>query len=348
MLCFEYPQLDLFDVPDATPRQLTATEAKQELIAFTFLISVFERAYLMYHDQSNRVKAAQWTGWDEYIRCYCERENFRSAWDISGETFDRNFENFMEEIIRSSGFGPRRAARATIDEVFPSAKFWRITNPETAEYGQALRLIGQYGWAGGVFNTNEVSYLLMRPSGLVPTFAYALIAEERAIGFVLVSWLPMKKLLLLHDLSVLASPLRSVLFRDLLDRTLAALNMEGVVPIYIAAELLENEPRHLKTEILEIELKANGFTESEYPYYLLPGFNQRRQLVNGRLFLRTTSPTPAPPLSIAEWIYRDFYRLVTDRNSNDLLEAATNDALRKMESSKELLPKATGLLRTDA
>src|SRR5438105_627431 len=101
-LCFEHPDLDIFDIPDASPQPLNEEQMKRELIAFTMLISVFERAYLMYHDQTNRVKAAQWTGWDEYIRAYCDRDNFRNAWEVSGETFDRNFENYVEDILERS------------------------------------------------------------------------------------------------------------------------------------------------------------------------------------------------------------------------------------------------------
>jgi hypothetical protein len=333
MLCFEYPHLDLFDVPDATPRELSAVEAKQELIAFTFLISVFERAYLMYHDQSNRVKAAQWTGWDEYIRCYCERQNFRSAWEVSGETFDRNFENYMEEIIRSSGFGKRRARTAAIEEAFPSAKFARITDPEAPEYGRALRLVGQYGWAGGVFNTNELGFLLTRPAGAVTTFAYGFVTDDRALAFTMASWVPNRQLLLIHDFSVVASSLRSSLFTEALNRTLLAISAEGMVPAYLAAELPENEPRHLKTEILETELRANDFSPAEHQYWLLPGFNQRRELVTGRLFVRATTAAPAPFLTVAEWIYREFYGAVIGADANDRLSGAIAEALRRMQRS---------------
>ncbi|MEX5281947.1 hypothetical protein [Nitrospira tepida] len=55
-MCLAHPDLDIFDVPDKTPGTLTAEQQKKELIAFTILFSIFERAYLMYHDQSTAIQ----------------------------------------------------------------------------------------------------------------------------------------------------------------------------------------------------------------------------------------------------------------------------------------------------
>src|SRR5690349_8105402 len=76
-ICFEHPHLDIFDIPDDSPRSQSELDKKQELIAFTMLFSIFERAYLMYHEQDNELKARQWTGWNDYIVGYCRRANFR-------------------------------------------------------------------------------------------------------------------------------------------------------------------------------------------------------------------------------------------------------------------------------
>lgn len=100
-LCLEHPQLDVFDIPDQTPSVLNEEQRKLELVAFTLLFSIFERAYLMYYDQSNKIKKRQWSGWEEYIESYCKRDNFRNAWDISGNTFDSEFEAYMKSKIQS-------------------------------------------------------------------------------------------------------------------------------------------------------------------------------------------------------------------------------------------------------
>jgi hypothetical protein len=99
LLCLDHPRLDVFDVPDAKPVELTFEEKKQELIAFTLLFSVFERSFLMYKDQSKKVREKQWTGWQTYLESYCVRENFRSAWQVSGHTFDQRFQDHMVKTL---------------------------------------------------------------------------------------------------------------------------------------------------------------------------------------------------------------------------------------------------------
>lgn len=102
-MCLAHPDLDIFDVPDKKPGTLTAEQQKKELIAFTILFSIFERAYLMYHDQSTAIKQKQWTGWDEYIRDFCRRENFKRAWRESGATYDKDFEEYIRRFMQGGG-----------------------------------------------------------------------------------------------------------------------------------------------------------------------------------------------------------------------------------------------------
>lgn len=99
VMCWENPRLDIFDVADSAPAELSTVEQKQELIAFTMLVSMFERAFLMYHDQHDSVRERQWSGWAAYIRDYCHRANFRHAWSRIGEQFDTNFQNFMSSEL---------------------------------------------------------------------------------------------------------------------------------------------------------------------------------------------------------------------------------------------------------
>ncbi len=98
-LCLDHPNLNIFDIPDSEDKILTKKETKEELILFTMLFSIFERAYLLYSDQNTSIKKKQWNGWDSYIRTYCERDNFLYAWEISGSTFDTDFERYMKGII---------------------------------------------------------------------------------------------------------------------------------------------------------------------------------------------------------------------------------------------------------
>lgn len=55
-LCLEHPYLNIFDVPDEKPTELDNKKQKEELILFTMLFSIFERAYLLYFDQYSDIK----------------------------------------------------------------------------------------------------------------------------------------------------------------------------------------------------------------------------------------------------------------------------------------------------
>jgi hypothetical protein len=101
-LCFENPTLDIFDVPDKVPAHCDPEQAKRELVAFTILFALFERAYLMYREHRTSLRDKQWSGWYEYIASYCGRENFRHAWSVSGVTFDSDFQVFMQSLIAAS------------------------------------------------------------------------------------------------------------------------------------------------------------------------------------------------------------------------------------------------------
>ncbi|GJM40704.1 MAG: hypothetical protein DHS20C20_09860 [Ardenticatenaceae bacterium] len=102
-LCLEYPDLDVYDYTKSEIDQFLSKEnqkiEKNELILFTILISIFERSFLMYKDQSTSLKKEQWAGWDEYMRDYAARGNFRLAWKILGTQFDTNFLQHMNQIM---------------------------------------------------------------------------------------------------------------------------------------------------------------------------------------------------------------------------------------------------------
>jgi hypothetical protein len=98
-LCLAHPNLDTFDIADNHPKKLNGEEKKQQLILLTMLFSIFERAYLLYSDQYSEIKKKQWIGWDAYIISYCRRKNFLAAWEISGATFDTDFEKYMRKNI---------------------------------------------------------------------------------------------------------------------------------------------------------------------------------------------------------------------------------------------------------
>lgn len=98
-LCLQYPELDMYGLPLEDKAALTPQQAIQQYALFEILVSILERAFLMYRDQSTRVKRTQWSGWQEFIADWCARQNFRALWKLLGEGYDREFVAYMEGVM---------------------------------------------------------------------------------------------------------------------------------------------------------------------------------------------------------------------------------------------------------
>lgn len=107
-LSLENIDLDIFDISDskiaeeAVKYKIDLKTFKKELILFSILIKICERAFLMFHE--NRKSAyhkQQWNGWEAYIEDYCHRENFQRAWRIIGEQFDTEFTEMINGLMIS-------------------------------------------------------------------------------------------------------------------------------------------------------------------------------------------------------------------------------------------------------
>jgi hypothetical protein len=84
----------------ATP--LDAEQLERRSILFDILLSLFERAYiLVYEDNMNEQTRRLWTSWDDYIRFWCSREDFRQSLPnlLMGE--DPEFVSYIEKIANS-------------------------------------------------------------------------------------------------------------------------------------------------------------------------------------------------------------------------------------------------------
>ncbi|MCB0777895.1 MAG: hypothetical protein KDB99_16440 [Chitinophagaceae bacterium] len=92
-----HPYLDIADTPDSIPPVLTPQQQKEETILFSILASMMERAYILYNKESKGIRKEQWTGWDQYIASYCQRDNFRQYWGANGFGFDTDFLAYMKK-----------------------------------------------------------------------------------------------------------------------------------------------------------------------------------------------------------------------------------------------------------
>lgn len=60
-----------------TPPTLTPEQEERRLILFEMLVALFERAYiLVYEDDMGKQQRRLWQSWEDYMRDWCEREDF--------------------------------------------------------------------------------------------------------------------------------------------------------------------------------------------------------------------------------------------------------------------------------
>lgn len=77
-LVLENADLRLSAPPEAV--MLTEEQQERKLVLFAILISLFERAYvLVYEEGMNRQQRRLWLTWEDYMREWCGRSDFRGA-----------------------------------------------------------------------------------------------------------------------------------------------------------------------------------------------------------------------------------------------------------------------------
>ncbi len=98
--CTEYPHLDFFSIPAPRTRTVSENDLLIERAMFSVLISIFERAFLMFERHADDdVKDRQYLGWVECMRSYCTRESFLHEWNKIGTQFDAGFQVEMNSLI---------------------------------------------------------------------------------------------------------------------------------------------------------------------------------------------------------------------------------------------------------
>lgn len=104
-ICIQYPELEVYNPARDNWAELSAQDARRQLILYQILVSIFERAYLLYnetHVRKSKTRRNQWEGWVRYIRYYSEHPTFLYAWmeEKIGEDMDTSFQRFMTSEIR--------------------------------------------------------------------------------------------------------------------------------------------------------------------------------------------------------------------------------------------------------
>jgi hypothetical protein len=97
-LVLKHPDLKL-RTQQATP-DLSDEQHERMLVLFEILISLFERAYLTaYSDDMTPNQRRRWQSWDDFMREWCRREDFRLAWPQLLQGEDADFAQYISLIL---------------------------------------------------------------------------------------------------------------------------------------------------------------------------------------------------------------------------------------------------------
>lgn len=95
------PDLHLFS--NEQTADLDPEQRERRFIVLNMLISLFERAYLLLYDERMTEKELRrWRSWEDYMREWCNREDFRSALPALLHGEDPEFVDYIRELARQS------------------------------------------------------------------------------------------------------------------------------------------------------------------------------------------------------------------------------------------------------
>lgn len=96
-VALEHSDLRLFSTEKTG--DLDDIQKERMYIVFSMLISLFERAYLLlYEDDMSPKQWRRWRSWEDYMREWCQREDFRNALSeqLGGE--DPDFVAYLKRL----------------------------------------------------------------------------------------------------------------------------------------------------------------------------------------------------------------------------------------------------------
>lgn len=97
----EHPDLRLFSAQQT--ESLSEEQRERRLIIFSMLVSLLERAYLLlYAPEMTAMQQRRWASWEDYMREWCARPDFRAAVPglIGGE--DPDFVAYLQTLVRDT------------------------------------------------------------------------------------------------------------------------------------------------------------------------------------------------------------------------------------------------------
>jgi hypothetical protein len=99
-IALENPDLRLSS--DMTAPSLNDEQKERQLIIFSMLISLFERAYLLLYEEGMSPKQSRrWNSWEDYILEWCNKPYFRSALPLLLRGEDPSFVRSVGQLAAS-------------------------------------------------------------------------------------------------------------------------------------------------------------------------------------------------------------------------------------------------------
>lgn len=96
------------------PAELNEEQMERKLALFGILVSIFERAYiLVYEEHMKKQTRRLWSSWEDYMREWCQRADFRRALPGLLEGEDPDFRAHIETIATAAAAGPESHAVAS-------------------------------------------------------------------------------------------------------------------------------------------------------------------------------------------------------------------------------------------
>ena len=88
--------------------QLSEEQMERKHALFGILVSIFERAYiLVYEEPMNKQTRRLWSSWEDYMREWCRRMDFRQALPELLEGEDPDFRAHIERIAEAAASAAR-------------------------------------------------------------------------------------------------------------------------------------------------------------------------------------------------------------------------------------------------
>jgi hypothetical protein len=98
-LCLEHSYINIYDDANANFHRYSKEEQARAVVLFDILVSIFERAFILYKDHHDTIREAQWKGWDAFMNSWMKRHDFRVCWEnYLGSQWEVDFTQYMNRL----------------------------------------------------------------------------------------------------------------------------------------------------------------------------------------------------------------------------------------------------------